>query len=1044
MAKLIGTVRQVVGEVFAVGEDGLRRPLVEGDRVFAGERIITAGGAVDIDLVQGGELTLGRGSELQLTEQLLADAQGGDSSAPSATDLADVEALQQAIAAGEDPTQLAPATAAGPAAGGTGGAGGGHSFVLLDAVGGAIDPTIGFPTGGLTSVPESPDLVTDALIEDEPVVDGTPTAINDTNSLNEDTPSVTGNVLANDLPGTDGGISVVTTGTQQGLYGQLILAADGTYTYVLNNGLAVVQGLDSGETLTETFSYTMQDADGDPSSAQITITITGSNDAPTLSVIGAQVFESGLATGSDASASSEFASGTFTIGDADGLDDIQSVSINGTSVAIGSLVGSSFAGAHGTLTVTGYDVLTGIATYQYQLTSPTTDVAGVDESDVFEVSVSDGTTSASANLIVGIIDDVPTLGTFVNAVIPNEIGTVNGTFAVVPGADGPAGFEITGPQLSGVTYQTTNNYVGDTFVSTTLTALTSANESVFTLTVSANGTYSFNLIAPEAGYTEAIDFTSLQPGTPVTTISSPTYGWTFDGLKFTGTLPTSFTNPDSGSGSNSDLLNVSGNGFGLGSASSVPDNAGFLYTQSGGADSLRFYADLTSNLKGAVYITWAAYGSVVGGDPLATSTGLGITLTADGWVVIDPGVSFENLVVRVDVQNGGNGGIRVQDFSYTREVLPDDQSLSFTVVAQDGDGDLSNAASLNVQITAANSAGTFVLDGTVGNDVIAASSAIDVIDGKAGFDMVDYSDATTGIAASLATGLGSAGAAGDTYTGIEGILGSAFSDTLVGDESDNYLAGNAGDDILMGGGGNDTLIGGIGSDTLSGGAGNDLLAGGMGADVLDGGAGIDTADYRTDTAGVTVDLVAGTGIGGEAQGDTLTGIENLLGGAGNDTLTGDGGDNYLDGGAGNDTLYGGAGNDTLLGGAGDDILVGGLGDDTLTGGAGRDSFVWRVGDGGGTDTITDFQIDPAGTNTDVIDLSQLLIGVPEDAATLGDYLDFAFGGGSTTISVSLTPGGAPVQDITLNGVDLSALYGNDVADVISGLLDDGALKVDNG
>jgi len=71
MAKLIGTVRQVVGEVFAVGEDGLRRPLVEGDRVFAGERIITAGGAVDIDLVQGGELTLGRGSELQLTEQLL-------------------------------------------------------------------------------------------------------------------------------------------------------------------------------------------------------------------------------------------------------------------------------------------------------------------------------------------------------------------------------------------------------------------------------------------------------------------------------------------------------------------------------------------------------------------------------------------------------------------------------------------------------------------------------------------------------------------------------------------------------------------------------------------------------------------------------------------------------------------------------------------------------------------------------------------------------------------------------------------------------------
>jgi hypothetical protein len=131
MAKLIGTVRQVVGEAFVVGDDGVRRLLIEGDRVYAGERVITAGGAVDIDLVQGGGLAIGRGSELALTEQLLGDAQGpAVAAAPSAAELAEVEALQQAIAAGEDPTQAAPATAAGPAAGGAGGAGGGNSFVL--------------------------------------------------------------------------------------------------------------------------------------------------------------------------------------------------------------------------------------------------------------------------------------------------------------------------------------------------------------------------------------------------------------------------------------------------------------------------------------------------------------------------------------------------------------------------------------------------------------------------------------------------------------------------------------------------------------------------------------------------------------------------------------------------------------------------------------------------------------------------------------------------------------------------------------------------
>ncbi|MFZ3204788.1 MAG: retention module-containing protein, partial [Pseudomonas sp.] len=294
MATLIGTVRQVVGEVFAVAEDGGRRPLSAGDAVFAGERILTTdGAAVGIDLVQGGELTLGRETDFLLTEQLQADAQDGEASAaPTAAALADVEALQQAIEAGEDPTLNAPAPAAGPAAG-AGAAGGGHSFVMLDAVGGALDPVIGFPTQGLGGVPEFPQPEPAAAIEtpEQPPIDGVPIAVDDASSLSEDIPSVLGNVLSNDIPGLDGGIRVVTSGTTAGAYGQLTLNADGSFSYVLNTGLAAVQGLDNGEQLSETFSYTMQDADGDPSTAQLTVTITGSNDTPSLSVIGAQVFE---------------------------------------------------------------------------------------------------------------------------------------------------------------------------------------------------------------------------------------------------------------------------------------------------------------------------------------------------------------------------------------------------------------------------------------------------------------------------------------------------------------------------------------------------------------------------------------------------------------------------------------------------------------------------------------------------------------------------------------------------------------------------------
>ncbi|WP_454017901.1 hypothetical protein [Azospirillum sp. Marseille-Q6669] len=69
---------------------------------------------------------------------------------------------------------------------------------------------------------------------------------------------------------------------------------------------------------------------------------------------------------------------------------------------------------------------------------------------------------------------------------------------------------------------------------------------------------------------------------------------------------------------------------------------------------------------------------------------------------------------------------------------------------------------------------------------------------------------------------------------------------------------------------------------------------------------------------VTVNLTTGLGSGGNAQGDRLSGIENLLGSDGNDRLTGDAGGNRIDGRAGNDTLAGLGGADTLIGGAGTD------------------------------------------------------------------------------------------------------------------------------
>ncbi len=224
MATLIGVVSKVIGEVFAVASDGSRRALTEGDRVYAGEQLDTgAQGAVAVALANGGELTLGRESSLELDTALLNGGSGNEvivqdpvaPATPSQDDLTDVEQLQAAIEAGQDPTQAGEATAAGPGAGagGPGGAGGGRSFVLLTEVGGAVAPNIGFPTEGLARGPEFPDPDPAArnLPDPDPAApDGDPDAGTVSISLDEDSDlpgSIEGSPYGDDQPGVPASLS---------------------------------------------------------------------------------------------------------------------------------------------------------------------------------------------------------------------------------------------------------------------------------------------------------------------------------------------------------------------------------------------------------------------------------------------------------------------------------------------------------------------------------------------------------------------------------------------------------------------------------------------------------------------------------------------------------------------------------------------------------------------------------------------------------------------------------------------------------------------
>ena len=176
----------------------------------------------------------------------------------------------------------------------------------------------------------------------------------------------------------------------------------------------------------------------------------------------------------------------------------------------------------------------------------------------------------------------------------------------------------------------------------------------------------------------------------------------------------------------------------------------------------------------------------------------------------------------------------------------------------------------------------------------------------------------------------------------EGIFeGTAGADKMYGANAGNdYFTGGGGNDEIYGYRGNDTIYGeadsdyidgGFGDDEIYGGDGVDRLVGSTGADIIDGGAGSDTAFYLYSRNPMTINLVTNVNTGGEADGDLLIGVENIVGSIyAADNITGDGYNNSFYGYAGNDALYGGGGNDTLNGGEGADILDGGSGINTAS------------------------------------------------------------------------------------------------------------------
>ncbi|WP_425318707.1 retention module-containing protein, partial [Pseudomonas nitroreducens] len=267
MSSVVAVVKSIIGQVIAVSPEGVQRVLVEGDRIYQGEQLLTgAAGAVTLDVGKGKLVDLGRDSQWSSADLPQAEthhAAAQPANAPSTED------LQKAIAAGLDPTQALAPTAAGPSAapsaGGNGGVGGGHSFVMLDATAGHVDPNIGYATAGLDNGGSAGDERQGDLPPNlaPEFSEGSNGVLNLTTA--EDT-LLTGTFAARDPNGDTISYSV----GQAPANGLLVLNPNGTWQYNPNGDY---NGADS-------FTVIVTDARGATSTLVVNVGITPVNDAP--------------------------------------------------------------------------------------------------------------------------------------------------------------------------------------------------------------------------------------------------------------------------------------------------------------------------------------------------------------------------------------------------------------------------------------------------------------------------------------------------------------------------------------------------------------------------------------------------------------------------------------------------------------------------------------------------------------------------------------------------------------------------------------------
>ncbi|MBK8458531.1 MAG: tandem-95 repeat protein [Phyllobacteriaceae bacterium] len=883
-----------------------------------------------------------------------------------------------------------------------------------------------------------------------------PVAVADTKSGSEDA-TITGTV-ANDNDIDDG--AILTYSLNAPVAG-LTLNGDGSYSFDASN--AAYQHLVQGATQVVTANYTVTDEHGASSTSTLTITLTGTNDAPVAVADVKSGSEDAIITGSVA---------------------------NDTDVDDGALLSYSLNAPVAGLTLNGdgtYSFDAGNAAYQHLAQGATGTVVAN-----YTVTDEHGATSTSTlTITLTGTNDAP-------VAVADAFGVSEGAFSSTVNllTAGVADSDVDGDALQIVAISDMRD-TGTGSVATS--AVSPASAGVITtdygaeITLQSNGQLFYNLTSATALFNQlaagetAVDTFTYTIGDGQGGADTATVSVTITGVNdaIAAVNDTISLVEGVGGAASSNLLNGAAPG-------SILDN-----DQDVDANDTRTVVGVTGSATATAMSTAGGYAITLG------SSGVVINLLADGtYTVAVPDSLAGGQTVsgsfQYSVQDGG-GAVSIATVNVTVDGTNDTPVVASALVDQTGAEDTAFSFTVPVgtfsdvdNATLAYSLGSGspswltisgnVISGTPPLDFNGTVSVEVIATDVGGLTATDTFDLAIGAVNDAPTGAVLTSSAVDEFAAAAAVVGAlsgvdpddttGFSYTLLDDASGRFIlvdgelrvadgllldfeqaaahsvtvrvtdaGGLSVDQVLSvtvndinpenvaGSGADDTFVGGTGSDMLSGMDGDDTLEGGAGGDTLDGGAHVngDTVRYTGSDAGVTVNIGTNTASGGHATDDIIANFENVTGSAHNDVITGTNANNTLRGGSGGrdalhglagadilfggnevgagDELHGGGDNDDLYGEGGNDNLFGEAGADRLYGGEGND-FLYADG----LDTVLD-----GGSGSDFVHALASTTGLTLDMGA--GSIEGVYGSNSAVDTLDATTAASGVTIWGLGGAD---------------------------